>query len=387
MDTSKRYLLSISLLFAITFIPILVINFLLISNTLGKNQLIWDASEWQKRSHGVTIAGGEAPPDGHLLFKTLRFHDRLPEINTVVLGSSTVMGITQKAFPDEYRIYNFATNSNPLYSVIGNAEYIQDHFHNIKWLVIPLDWSVGFLYLKELPTISDLSLSTALKNIKFQGTKIPVIERIRDAISYPKIFNLFEIVKSAIIQPKHFISSAAKSLSIGGDEYKCPDGSLAKDYNLMYRGICSGFRYDGSATFANLATLGEIASNQILRTFSKGTPYYRYLVSTNGKANPLYLERLSEIAKRANKNGGGVIFIRPPMLCGVEAEILRHPKIGGALAETKREIEKWAFKNNLILIDAGQSEEFGCTANEFIDSHHALDTCYQKVFDQFFSIQ
>lgn len=64
----------------------------------------------------------------------------------MVFGSSTAMSISQQAFPGTLRIYNFAQSEYPLGAVIGEAEYIQQHAQNIKWLVIQLDWSIGFIY-------------------------------------------------------------------------------------------------------------------------------------------------------------------------------------------------------------------------------------------------
>ena len=71
--------------FALTLLPVFILNLQLARITLGNNQIPVLASEWQQRSHGMTNG---RPFDNHL-FKTLRLTDRLPEINTIIFGSST----------------------------------------------------------------------------------------------------------------------------------------------------------------------------------------------------------------------------------------------------------------------------------------------------------
>jgi hypothetical protein len=44
-------------------------------------------------------------------------------------------------------------------------------------------------------------------------------------------------------------------------------------------------------------------------------------------------------------------------------------------------LSSWANQEGLVLVDAGQSEHFGCQPEEFADLHHARKECYTKVFD------
>lgn len=123
--------------------PVLVLNLMLLANDYrhDKNRL---ASRWQQDSGGITYA---PPISSNRAFKTLRLADRLPEINTLVFGSSTAMSVTADAFPAGLRAYNFAQSGNPLLSVIGEAQYVTAHHgQRVRWLVIPLDWALGFVY-------------------------------------------------------------------------------------------------------------------------------------------------------------------------------------------------------------------------------------------------
>lgn len=134
--------------------PVLALNLLLLANDHrhDKNRL---ASRWQQETGGVTYA---PPISSNRAFKTLRLADRLPEINTLVFGSSTAMSVTADALPSGLRAYNFAQSGNGLLSVIGEAQFVTVHFSDrVRWLVIPLDWALGFVYQGGTPTSADLS--------------------------------------------------------------------------------------------------------------------------------------------------------------------------------------------------------------------------------------
>ena len=96
-DTPMRRYLSVLLItlgFALG--AVVTLNLVLGDRGLGNLHATRAASLWQQATRGVTYAppvGGTGP------FKILRLADRLPEINAIVLGSSTLMGVTQSVVP------------------------------------------------------------------------------------------------------------------------------------------------------------------------------------------------------------------------------------------------------------------------------------------------
>ena len=388
----NRFLWALTGCFGATLLPIFIFNFVSISNTIGNYQLILLASQWQQQTHGITFAGGLGAPDSHLLFKVLRLNDRLPEINTVVLGSSTVMGITQKAFPEPYRIYNMAINNmstvadnyNPLSISIGEAEFIQEHHRNIKWFVIPLDWSLGFIYWDFPPLSMSQFMLEPMQVAKSDSAMVSATDIMSEAISYPRIANLFKSIKAVFLANNKW-DSLHKNFSQIGSDYICPDGSPGKDFDPMYRGTCTGFRFDGSATFANNERVGKNAPFEIRASLDPDRMYSKSLMFTNGVPSQALLKRLVDIDRHAKQNNGGVIFLRPPMLPGVEDEFMQHPQLAEALFNTKKILDEWVRQNHLSLINAGRSDLFGCGIDEFVDAHHAVDSCYKKVFESYFS--
>jgi hypothetical protein len=70
-------------------------------------------------------------------------------------------------------------------------------------------------------------------------------------------------------------------------------------------------------------------------------------------------------------------------LPGMEATFLRHPQLSATLEHTKDVLHSWATRENLVILDAGQSERYGCNATEFVDEHHAFSPCYDKIFSAF----
>lgn len=365
--------------FGTTLLPIFILNLILLNDTLGNHRKALLASQWQQHTHGITYAPTLSDT---YLFKTLRLNDRLPEINTVVFGSSTTMGITQQAFPDTLRIYNYAQTGHSLSAAIGEAEYVQQHAAQVKWLIIPLDWSLGFIYQHAESPVADLSATTAMQQIQSATKPVPLLDRMRDALSYPRISSLFEIFKTVLRAENRMAAFRGYFLQDSSDDYRCTDGTPGKDFDTIHRGTCTGFRFDGSATFANSARVGN-ARSLILSATTSSSKYHQNLAQTAGVPDPLLLQRLAALGGRARKNGGGVVLFMPPLLPGMEAEFLLHPQLATLLRNTKRLLDEWAHANHLVILDAGQAERFGCLSDEFIDEHHAVATCYEKIFQAF----
>src|SRR5687768_7554010 len=109
--TGKRYFLLTLSLCAAVLAPAVALNVVLGEHSLGDPETTRQASEWQQATRGVTYS---PPIMDNRAFKTLRLHDRLPEINALVVGASSVFGITESMFPEGMKIYNFSQAANPL---------------------------------------------------------------------------------------------------------------------------------------------------------------------------------------------------------------------------------------------------------------------------------
>jgi len=89
------------------------------------------------------------------------------------------------------------------------------------------------------------------------------------------------------------------------------------------------------------------------------------------------------MARGFKNKGGGIVFLLPPLLPGMERALATAPATAAYLTHTKLALQQWSQHENLTLIDAGKSEDFGCVATEFVDEHHALPECYAKIFVRF----
>ncbi len=371
----RRFFWILLLCFSTTLLPILALNFILVSRSLDNQHGTQLASQWQRSTQGVVNAPSQLD-NGQ--FKLLGLHDQLPNINTVVFGASTSFGITQEMFPESMRIYNFSKNGVDLSVMIAEAEYLMTHDNGVKWLFMPLDWSIGFIYRDSTPQPLDLGALPQAQS----AARASVSQIIYDALSYPRIEGLFGLLKLILQSDDRWGAFRQIFLQDASDEYKCPDGTLAKDFDIQGRGKCRGFRSDGSWTYYGIGRVSD-PSRLIMMATTSNSKYAQNLLKTQGKPNAVYLKRLGAIARLAEQRGGGLVLFMPPLLSGMESEFLHHPTLAQYLRTTKQALSSWAAEENVVLIDAGQAEKFGCATQEFSDEHHAAPSCYQKIFATF----
>jgi hypothetical protein len=86
-------------------------------------------------------------------------------------------------------------------------------------------------------------------------------------------------------------------------------------------------------------------------------------------------------------HGGKLVFMLPPIIPGMERAMLEQPSNRVCLERTKTVLTEWAQRNRVVVIDAGQSERYGCTAGDFLDEHHAYPECHRRVLDFYFRAQ
>ena len=384
MDANRQqriYVVTFLTAMAAVLLPVLALNYILGLRSLGGgNAVVVQASEWQHATHGVTYA---PPLSNNRPFKTARLFDRLPEIDTVVFGSSTAMGITQAMFPHG-RIYNFAQTGHPLMSVVAEAESLQRRQPAIKWLVIPLDWALGFIYEPGTPGSDEVAPPGTAGDSAV--SVVPLGQQLQDALSLPRIRNLIGILKNIARAPSSLGAFRELFLQDAGNDYRCADGTPARDFDTIFRGTCTGFRDDGSATFGNLEPVAPSrAAALIASAVVASSKYAIALAQTNGEPNRIMLERIAALARAMRTRGGGIILFMPPLLPGLERALLNAPHTQVQLQHTKDALDEWARAQNLVIIDAGQAERYGCLVPEFVDEHHALPQCYGRVFARFWS--
>ena len=114
-------------------------------------------------------------------------------------------------------------------------------------------------------------------------------------------------------------------------------------------------------------------------------PISAALTKSGGEPNPVILERIAALARSMQARGGGVILFMPPLLPGLERALLNAPHTAAQLQRTKQILDAWARAHDLIIIDGGQCERYGCVAHEFVDEHHALPECYTRIFTRFWN--
>lgn len=361
-------------------VPVAALNLQLAANGVrfDKDRL---ASDWQQARRGVTYA---PPISYNRPFKTLRLNARLPQINTIVLGSSTVMGIRQEILPPALAVYNYAQNGNGLVAMIREGEYIAAHWAGrVRYLIVPLDWALGFVFQGGEPPPRDLSASAVRAEVKARA--FDALAQLKDALSLPRVVDLAAVLHDVLRATSPWTAFREFFLEAGGPEYRCPDGTLARDFDTLYRGMCVGFRFDGSATFAEHERVDpRNVRSVLLAAVAPASKYSVALGVSKGEPDPGILRRLARLAQRMRANGGELILLMPPLLPGLDRALAESAHTREALARVRSRFDDWARRESVVMLDASAAETFGCAPQEFIDAHHALPECYRKVLDRLF---
>lgn len=374
-----RYLRLLLLFCALTWLPALILNLVLVRNEGDIEEISFAASDWQERTKGITFS----PTFGNnSLFKTLRLNDRLAETDTIVFSSSTSMPIDSTMLPSHWRLYNFSQSGSPLSASLAQAEYLVAHAPQIKRYLIALDWAIGSPY--EAPATNPMDLSRPGRNQAGKSeTRPSLISDVQEALSFPRMEKLWRVLRNIARSPHPAQSFREHFLQISSDEYLCPDGKTPGiDFGVHNRGSCNGFRYDGSATYSDYKLAGN-DKTLINVALSASSQYVLRLKKTQGAVNPQILARLGALDTAIRKNGGRLILLMPPLSPGLEKAFLQHPQYSVYLRRTKQDFADWSNTRQVTILDFGPSEEYGCTVHEFLDQHHAIPSCYQKIFNAF----
>ena len=193
-DQNKRYLFVFMALFFVPLMLILLLNLALGARALGGSEVVRQASAWQQQTRGTTYA---PPVTNSRAFKSLRLADRLGEINTVVLGASSLMGVTEAMFAPPMRLYNFTLTANATASITAEAEFLEQyHAGRVKNLLIGLDWAIGVLYLPG--GVPDMNLAPAAQLAAYSASAVPLQARLADALSSPRVLMLGDALRGVL---------------------------------------------------------------------------------------------------------------------------------------------------------------------------------------------
>ena len=145
--SSKVYVKYNIRVFALSFSVLAAIVIYIIQTTddyKNSNALIDKAVRWQSSTQG-TVGLSSAHTTA---FKVLSGQTYLDEknVNTLVLGSSSMMGIRGEKFPKGWRVYNYSKDFNHLKNTIGEAYYFVERYDHVKWIIIALDISLGLVF-------------------------------------------------------------------------------------------------------------------------------------------------------------------------------------------------------------------------------------------------
>jgi len=276
-------------------------------------------------------------------------------VDTLILGSSTVMGIKADMFKDHI-VFNGATNSNPLYYTVPVAKYHSKHTKSVKYIMISFDWALGFPYRPYKKVVHNPMIKPK--------TKIGIVDKIKDALSYQRVKIVLSNLWDHFFGENTFQYQCPKEDTIGTDQFFATDQPKS----------CHGFRFDGSAVFPGIG----LTQKQWKAYLESGlTKYQKQFEKNLGTVDMRYLDDLKEIDKNLKHKGGKLIIQIPPLIPNATTTIEHRSK--QRYEEKMQRLVTFAKENNITVLDASKSETFGCTYSDFLDAHHAFPSCYQKI--------
>ena len=381
----ERYLRTLLAVFLCSLLPIfaanLYINYVELRQDVSR--INFEASLWQQKTRGLACVSHQGPyvfHQGQRPFKRLRLESELkkknPTVNTVIFGSSTIKGIQESMLPKGQRLYNFSQSDNVYGALVSEIDLLSQ-YKEITCFIVAIDWSVGALLRRDLPSYDDI----------WGGQEIPPLPSwdslMRDALSLSRVNMLADTIKNCIFEKKTLL--LRKKFNLEKEEYLCKNGEVAKDFASWCPGKCYGFASDGSQDLSlSFPQLTSAKNRDLLHMGNISTSCcITSLRSLNGKLPQNLFDRFSAVIKKIKARNADIFFILPPLLPGLEKKILTTPE-GKILRQLKAALHEFASENQVQILDAGQSENYGCHFSEFIDDHHPLPACYKKIMTHFY---
>jgi len=353
--SSNKYFHFIVTTLSVTTILIALTIFYIINTTFAMEEKsnYEKAFQWQMENKGVvglTVNIASAYKQRMLEWRIAK-----KDVDTILLGSSTLMGIKEDMFKN-HNVFNGATNSNILYYTIAVAKYHSEYSDNIKNIIIGFDWALGLPYR---------SYQEIRHNPKIEKKKdTSLIDKIKDAVSYQRV----KIVVLNLID--HLFTDPIS-------QYTCPtEDTIGTDqfFKTDIPKSCRGYRFDGSAIFPNR----YVTEKEWIDTLENGLEKYQEQFDINlGTIDSRYLNDFKEISLNLQRKGGKLIILIPPLIPNAVTTMEKVEK--KTYTKKLHRLLSFAKENNIIIFNASKSEEFGCEYSDFLDSHHAFPSCYRKI--------
>ena len=364
MNAHFRYVIVLCGALLAAGLPCVLLNYRIGEVSWANADMPQAASAWQNQQRQGIVA--IAPGQEHNL-KFLTLNRQLPNIDAVVLGSSTVLSIVPADLAPLGTTYNFATRGSQGWRTIAEADYFASSVPEVRWLIVSLD---------------QIQLQTAVPpaEVEMRLKRISVPARIRDAVTLPRIADLSATVVGWVRAPDPIRAIAATLNPTPSESYRC-EGLLTRNFAVP-AGTCGGYRWDGSIVSVGYPAETPEQYRQMLSSL-QDTDYYRRAIADAGLPNAEYLQHLAAAARVLRSRGGGLIGLLPPVLPGIERGVLQSELAPASLKRRKTVLDEWGQHNGVVVIDAAASERFGCTFDEFHDEIHSFFSCDDKVFARF----
>lgn len=364
MDPYRRY---IAILVVAVLVPLA--SLLGVSLTIGDYSLCGGAVvrrglAWQLETGGTL----HVPTYAGWYYKAQLLERRGGAAEVVALGSSTVFTLGSAAFPEGTAFLNQSGTSNPIFKQVGQARDLLARFPRVRVVLLTMDWYLGWLYL-DGPM--EFTPPQDVHDFGFKGA-------LRQAIGLPRTRLLAEAVGRSLRQLVRDPGGVPRYLIVG--EYQAPGGTRAFDTDFQYGGVGHGHAPDGAHNFAAFPRLDGATDLAATRREKQAAGHFAALLAAGGRIAAPYLQAFRALHEELRARGGSLVLLVPPLVPGYHREIARDPALGAALGALEGQLAALGRETGMRVLAASASEDFGCTAADFVDLYHITGPGYVRIF-------
>ena len=334
--------------------------------------------EWQKRTHGIAPSAG---PMSHR-WQAYFLKHTAADVSFAVLGTSSVSGFEAQTFHNS-GMFNYAYPLAQLECNLTFASYLIENAPHLKTLIFSIDAYADYYELRSGCNYRN-EIEEVLQSPELQPKSF--YKDLEDTLKsfYYRSDQLIFLGRKVYIRFRRLLYYGLSHISEWNEPIEIPCTESRRPSLDVTGNTCLGFNEDGSFTFWKKNTFElENGVQGWIDGLSQRVYTYRHWQAFDENSKNFYpkvMAELAELNKKAKAKNISLVVILPPLAPGAEPQLLKSVPRDWEM-RFKNEMRSMADKFGLNLIEAGDSEAYSCTKDEFYTITHATSDCLKKIMD------